>query len=571
MTNLSKCPLWLQVFLLIAATLILLLMGVDARAQYGGSQVGSRTCQGFRNARCVKKERCGAGLEDQLVIEDDDIPDIPIYEDIGTRSEEDYNDEEVVPQEGLCDSKRDEICCPQEKIKPEPVDEPESPGTCSDHASEGFQCIPNHQCFSPSEIMEGSLCQRDLEVCCKKIDPPEETNLVGVDVKMTKKFKPQCGRRNRPGIYGNVDNRAADPSYSQFTEWPHMCALYECNDFPCAKPEQPGNPEVGFLLGGASLIAPNILLTAAHTVEGADLEGTKVRCGDWDRISEQEPAPFRDRLIKRISIHPLYNSNGAYHDVAIIYLKKPFTLAHHIDTICLPQFVNDDQYDPTECYATGWGGDKFNPDDDGSNYQTLLKQVKLPIVDNTECQEIYRNHPNANFSEKWKLHDSFLCAGGEPDQDLCQGDGGGPLMCKDTSGQGNDDRYVQVGITSWGKDCGTRGLPGVYASVPADLCFIISDLKCNDATDRHFDEYFGSIDEGGYCDNWSGEEYEKTKAPVEKLRKYLDRPDITAAQKEGLQNRIDYLETAIKKILDHISRCSSTGIAPKSGSDDYNE
>lgn len=74
-----------------------------------------------------------------------------------------------------------------------------------------------------------------------------------------KPFKPQCGRRNRPGVYGNVANKATDPSYAQFTEWPHMCALYECEEEDCKK--------VGNLIGGASLIAPNVLLTAAHSVE----------------------------------------------------------------------------------------------------------------------------------------------------------------------------------------------------------------------------------------------------------------------------------------------------------------
>lgn len=42
-----------------------------------------------------------------------------------------------------------------------------------------------------------------------------------------------------------------------------------------------------------------------------------------------------------------------------------------------------------------------------------------------------------------------------------QGDGGGPLMCATTE---NPNRYVQVGITSWGTGCG-KGDPGVYSSV----------------------------------------------------------------------------------------------------------
>jgi len=581
MTNHTKCPLWLQIFLLIAANLILLLMGVDARAQKGGNQIGIATCQDYDKARCVKKERCEKGLEDQLSLlpQNEDIQE-EVYDDdnfdyyqgnINPRATGDYDSDYTrVSREGLCEPKKDEICCLEHEVKPEQVKK--SPGTCSDHASEGFQCIPNHQCFSPSQTIENSLCQRDLEVCCKKIDPPEETDSPPKipTVPSVKPFKPQCGRRNRPGVYGNVANKATDPSYAQFTEWPHMCALYECEEEDCKK--------VGNLIGGASLIAPNVLLTAAHSVELSvgEEEVTLVRCGDWDRKSEQEQKPHQDRRIKKISIHPLFNKDRLLHDVAIIYLKKEFFLTHHIDTICLPQFPNDDQYDPTDCYATGWGvneyDEKYEETQDQKNFQTLLKQVKLPIIDNTECEKIYRTHPQSGQTTSFKLHPSFLCAGGEVDSDLCQGDGGGPLMCKDTSGQGNEDKYVQVGITSWGSGCGIRGLPGVYASVPADLCFIRSDLKCNAATVRRFDEYFGSIDKDGICDNWISEligtEYEKAKSGLEKAERRLASLDPKAeTKKENVKKRIDNLEAAIERMDDLSARCNSAGIAPKSSAD----
>lgn len=60
------------------------------------------------------------------------------------------------------------------------------------------------------------------------------------------------------------------------------------------------------------------------------------------------------------------------------------------------------------------------------------------------------------------MHKSFLCAGGEENKDTCKGDGGSPLICP-LIGQNN--RYEQVGIVSWGLTCGLQNTPGVYVNV----------------------------------------------------------------------------------------------------------
>ncbi|NWU87218.1 ACRO protein, partial [Onychorhynchus coronatus] len=58
------------------------------------------------------------------------------------------------------------------------------------------------------------------------------------------------------------------------------------------------------------------------------------------------------------------------------------------------------------------------------------------------------------------IHIQNLWAGYPQDGDTCQGDTGGPLICKDDK----DDFFWQVGLTSWGIGCARAKLPGVYIS-----------------------------------------------------------------------------------------------------------
>ena len=50
-----------------------------------------------------------------------------------------------------------------------------------------------------------------------------------------------------------------------------------------------------------------------------------------------------------------------------------------------------------------------------------------------------------------------------------------------------------MGITAWGIGCGTTQVPGVYASIPASLCFIAWASKCVHGNE-YVSEYFDIIE-----------------------------------------------------------------------------
>ena len=73
-----------------------------------------------------------------------------------------------------------------------------------------------------------------------------------------------------------------------------------------------------------------------------------------------------------------------------------------------------------------------------------LRQVEMGMVDHALCEENLRK---TRLKSDFVLEESFICAGGKNDVDVCTGDGGGPLVCpgKDR-GPNGDLVYYQVSL-----------------------------------------------------------------------------------------------------------------------------
>jgi secreted trypsin-like serine protease len=372
---------------------------------------------------------------------------------------------------------------------------------CAEYTEQyGYECVPYYQCHNGTIITDGtglidirngfgsltpedSKCPGFLDVCCKDPDfiPPPPPKL---------KYNPQCGRRNQNGLGARIQGFLE--SESQFGEWPGMCAVLH------EKPVEQeagyaGTPEtVNLYQCGGSLIAPGVVLTAAHCVDTfKQTPGElKIRCGEWDTQTTNEPYAHQDRYVESLEIHPEFQAKNLHNDFAVLFLSEDFVLSSHIDTVCLPQA--DEVFDGENCFSTGWGKDQFGS---AGQYQVILKEIDLPVVNHGSCQDKLRS---TRLGQKFKLHDSFTCAGGINGKDTCKGDGGSPLVCPSKY---DPETYVQAGIVAWGIGCGEDGTPGVYASVSKAACWIDSVISCHQgAATGDYNSYFGYT--SNVCQTW---------------------------------------------------------------------
>merc|ERR1712106_560890 len=243
---------------------------------------------------------------------------------------------------------------------------------------------------------------------------------------------------------------------------------------------------------GGSLIAPGVILTAAHCAAKFQQEPTKlkIRCGEWDTQNQTEPRPHQDRYVQTLDIHPEFNPRNLANDWAVLYVNQDFDLQAHIDTVCLPQ--PEELFDFQTCFATGWGKDQFGA---AGNYQVVLKEIDLPVVGHDQCEASLRT---TRLGKRFQLDDSFICAGGVDGKDTCKGDGGSPLVCQSKF---DPTSYVQAGIVAWGVGCGEDGTPGVYASVSKAACWIDYVMSCYyGQASGDFSSYWGYTT--NICQNW---------------------------------------------------------------------
>merc|ERR1740131_483828 len=230
---------------------------------------------------------------------------------------------------------------------------------------------------------------------------------------------------------------------------------------------RPCNSEGRCGLCGGTIVNKRFVITAAHCYNSmfTKMEVIVGEHNECDGVNEGGKVI----KVKKITLHPDYNSRTVDNDIAVLELAEDLTFTDKIKPACLPSSETKD-YSGSASTISGWGGTigyGRNEQQPQQPKQCTLKEtiVKLIASSDPMCSKL----PGLSTSSKIKL-----CAFAK-DTDTCQGDSGGPLTVPENG------KYTLVGVVSYGWGCASS-TPGIYARVQGFLPWIknlISSGECS--------------------------------------------------------------------------------------------
>lgn len=192
---------------------------------------------------------------------------------------------------------------------------------------------------------------------------------------------------------------------------------------------------------GGTILNQHWILTAAHCVDD--------QSKSYAVLPSLSTGPTEMLKIEKTVIHDNYVDPFHADDIALLKTERPIFRSVHVDYVKLPK-RNLMQLKEKPCnhgVIMGWGYTEY-----GFPSTNSLQCAYLPIMSAKECKPF-----------RTLVQGNQICTITPTEGiDACRGDSGGPLLCDS----------IQVGIVSWGEQCGLTPRPGVYTRIDFYLNFI---------------------------------------------------------------------------------------------------
>jgi len=229
---------------------------------------------------------------------------------------------------------------------------------------------------------------------------------------------------------------------------------------------------------GGSLIAPDVVLTAAH----CDKSSTSIWIGRHDLRNRRESFEQR-QVIDKAYPGTRWDPNTNDNDIMLLHLEAPVDPKYTPVLLDDGIFTEDVEASGARVTAMGWGTTEWQ-----GRRSSVLREVTVTGFPREQC-----NDPRMYDG---LITPNMLCAANFG-KDSCQGDSGGPLVVskeeQDLLGIPglNSGEEVQVGVVSWGVRCAAlqveldprsgielqSGFPGVYVRLANYKNFIKETLE----------------------------------------------------------------------------------------------
>lgn len=175
-------------------------------------------------------------------------------------------------------------------------------------------------------------------------------------------LQPECGLPRT--AQNTLQKRIIGGRPAQFGEYPWLAhiriAEYQC---------------------GGVLISANMVATAAHCIQQAQLPDITVYLGELDTQNLghiHEPLPVEKHSVLQKIIHPRFNfriTQPDRYDLALLKLARPTGFSEHILPICLPQYPI--RLVGRKGLIAGWGKTEAHMGHAGTN---MLQVASVPII-----------------------------------------------------------------------------------------------------------------------------------------------------------------------------------------------